>query len=174
MKGVRVALGAVFILAVVLEGWAGVLVGASAVVVGELIGLRWRLSGPVGSFAELDVRAELRRELARLGRRLRRRRESGDQRDRAEEFPGLQREYDFGSLRGFDVVLRPRLIDAAEVRLSDRHGVDIYAEPERARPLLGGQVWPLLDPSRPAASHADGGRVSRRRVANIVRAIEEL
>lgn len=171
MKGLRLLLAAVFVLAVVLEGWSGVVVGGSLVAIGELVALRWRLAGAPGSFAGNAGLRSFRHDLSGAGRRLLRRR---GKRQQEPDFPGLQREYDFGSLRGFDLVLRFRLADAAAVRLSERRGVDMFADSTRARALLGEDVWQFLDPGRPTASHAEGGRVSRRQVAKIVRAIEGL
>lgn len=54
------------------------------------------------------------------------------------------------SVTGYEQVLRPQLERLYAVRLAERHGVSLYHEPERAAALIGPQVWPLIDPRRPA------------------------
>jgi hypothetical protein len=42
--------------------------------------------------------------------------------------------------------LRPQLQRLYAARLSDRHGVSLFAEPTRAAALIGPAAWPWLDP----------------------------
>ncbi|MFE9425028.1 hypothetical protein ACFYNO_18865 [Kitasatospora sp. NPDC006697] len=55
---------------------------------------------------------------------------------------------------GYLAALRPQLQRLFAARLSDRHGVSLYAEPARAAELIGAEHWPWLDPdhSPPAAT----------------------
>jgi hypothetical protein len=55
------------------------------------------------------------------------------------------------SPRHYDVVTRPLLQDLMASRLAERHGVDVHRSPDAARALLGEDVWPWLDPARPAS-----------------------
>jgi len=48
--------------------------------------------------------------------------------------------------------LRPLLREIAAHRLSMRFGVDLDREPERARELIEGQAWELVQPERPPPS----------------------
>jgi hypothetical protein len=54
------------------------------------------------------------------------------------------------SAAGFERVLRPELERLYAVRLAERHGISMRAEPERAAELIGPQAWPWIDPARPA------------------------
>ncbi|WP_246507736.1 hypothetical protein [Actinocrinis puniceicyclus] len=56
------------------------------------------------------------------------------------------------SAAGYERVLRPRLERLYAVRLADRHGVSLYHEPERARALVGADVYAWIDPRRPVYS----------------------
>jgi hypothetical protein len=53
------------------------------------------------------------------------------------------------STAGFERVLRPRLERLYAVRLADRHGVSLAHEPERARALVGADIFAWIDPHRP-------------------------
>ncbi|WP_067793544.1 hypothetical protein [Actinomadura formosensis] len=55
------------------------------------------------------------------------------------------------SARHYDSTARPLLTRLLAVALADGHGIDLSREPERARELLGEELWPLLDPGRPAS-----------------------
>lgn len=62
------------------------------------------------------------------------------------------------SPRHYDVVTRPLLQRLLAARLAERHGIDPHRSPDAARDLVGAELWPWLDPSRPAdeSSHAPG------------------
>jgi hypothetical protein len=49
----------------------------------------------------------------------------------------------------YDHGIRPLLSRLFESALAERHRVDLTADPERARSVVGDDVWPLIDPSRP-------------------------
>ena len=42
---------------------------------------------------------------------------------------------------GYDRLVRPLLVDAVENRLAARHRVDAWTEPDRAREIMGADVW---------------------------------
>ena len=52
------------------------------------------------------------------------------------------------SPRHFDLGTRPLLVRLLAARLSDHHGVDLTADPDAARQLVGDDVWEWLDPDR--------------------------
>lgn len=78
------------------------------------------------------------------------------------------------SRRDFDVLMRKRLLRAAAVRLSDRHGVDLDRQPERARQLLGEHAWQVLAPEKEASQDRSRGGVVVQDVERVVAAIEAL
>jgi hypothetical protein len=47
----------------------------------------------------------------------------------------------------FAITLRPQLQRLFSARLAERHGVDMYRSPQAARPLVGPELWPWLDPA---------------------------
>jgi len=49
----------------------------------------------------------------------------------------------------FATTLRPQLQRLFAARLAERHGVDLHRGPERARALVGAELWPWLDPAAP-------------------------
>jgi hypothetical protein len=61
------------------------------------------------------------------------------------------------SARHRDRILRPLLSEVAAARLAERHGVNLVRDPERARELLGAQLWFLVDPDRAPAVESRGG-----------------
>ena len=66
----------------------------------------------------------------------------------------LTRELDLSTLTAFHlhVRVRPLLREIAAHRLRAHYGVDLYAEPGRARELVGAQAWELVQPDRPPPS----------------------
>jgi hypothetical protein len=70
--------------------------------------------------------------------------------------------------------LRPALREAAGHRLRVRHGVDLEADPRRARELLGEEAWELVRPvERPPTDRFAPG-VSPARLGRVLDAIEAL
>lgn len=62
----------------------------------------------------------------------------------------------------FNATLRPQMQRLFAARLAERHGVDLYRAPERARALVGADLWPWIDPERrPARRPDDPERVLR-------------
>ncbi|HEY3479939.1 MAG TPA: hypothetical protein VGL02_13670, partial [Streptomyces sp.] len=49
----------------------------------------------------------------------------------------------------FATTVRPQLQRLFAARLSERHGTDLYRAPERARLLIGIELWPWIDPAAP-------------------------
>jgi hypothetical protein len=65
---------------------------------------------------------------------------------------GLDREIELSRLNAFHLHLRvrPLLREIAAHRLLKRYGVDLDAEPARARELVGASAWEIVRPDRPA------------------------
>ena len=55
----------------------------------------------------------------------------------------------------FNATLRPQLQRLFAARLAERHGVDLYRRPERAKALVGADLWPWIDPERRPAHRPD-------------------
>ena len=55
------------------------------------------------------------------------------------------------SPRHYDVVTRPLLQRLMASRLEERHGIDVHRSPGAARAVVGEDLWPWLDPARPAS-----------------------
>ena len=53
------------------------------------------------------------------------------------------------SLSGYELHLRPLLQRLYSVRLAERHGVSMQADPARAAAIVGPELWPWIDPARP-------------------------
>jgi hypothetical protein len=51
----------------------------------------------------------------------------------------------------FEHGVKPELERLYAVRLAERHGISLHAEPERAAALIGPELWPWIDPRRPPA-----------------------
>ena len=67
------------------------------------------------------------------------------------------------SPRGWDSGLRPHLARLTADRLRELHGVDVSADPERARTLLGEELWALTTQTTPAPrTHRDLVRLIER------------
>lgn len=47
-------------------------------------------------------------------------------------------------------VMREQLQRLFAARLAERHGVPLYRDPQRARALVGDELWPWIDPGAPA------------------------
>jgi hypothetical protein len=78
------------------------------------------------------------------------------------------------SARHFDATTRPVLIRLLASVLADRHGVDLARSPERARVLVGDDLWPLLDPARPKSDDTLAPGVSLADLTAIVDRLEGL
>jgi len=49
-----------------------------------------------------------------------------------------------------NTVMRPQLQRLFAARLAERHGVAMYRNPQRARALVGADLWPWIDPEATA------------------------
>jgi hypothetical protein len=82
------------------------------------------------------------------------------------------------SMTAFEFELRSTLQHLLAARLSERHGVSLYTDPEAARSVLlaGGRdknIWYWLDPRRPA-SQDKGAGIPPRTLAAIIQRLEQL
>jgi hypothetical protein len=78
------------------------------------------------------------------------------------------------SQRFFDHGARPLLQRLLAALLADRRGLDIGQDTGAARTAVGDDLWPLLDPERPASSDSRQPGVSERTLARIVDRLEDL
>ena len=76
------------------------------------------------------------------------------------------------SMSGYELHLRPLLQRLYAVRLAERHGVSLDTQPRQAAAIIGPELWPWIDPTRPrtgrhpldvgsAAAVGAGGRQRR-------------
>lgn len=94
------------------------------------------------------------------------------------DFPGYRKiisdlSWAAASPRHYDHGLRRQLTGLLDARLAQRYGLDA-ARPERARELVGAELWPLLDMSRPPSNDSHAPGVSMATVDRIVTRLEEL
>jgi hypothetical protein len=78
------------------------------------------------------------------------------------------------SQRFFDHGLRPLLQRLLAVLLADRRRLDISKDPGAARAAVGDDLWPLLDPARPASNNTREPGVSEQTLARLADRLEEL
>jgi hypothetical protein len=86
-----------------------------------------------------------------------------------------------GTLSGssYQLGLGPHLEHLLAARLSERHGVNLYREPEAARQLLcanprDDDLWAWVDPMRPAPGPVDAPGIPPRALARLVQRLEQL
>lgn len=82
--------------------------------------------------------------------------------------------YGLQSQRLYDLSLRPRLQRAVETLVAERRGVDPAARPDVVRTIVGDQLWPLVDPARPASTDGRPGGLDVRSVERLVERIESV
>jgi hypothetical protein len=75
--------------------------------------------------------------------------------------------------------LGPDLEHVLAARLSERHGISLYDQPEAARDILctnarDADLWPWVDPARPATEDADAPGIPPRTLARLVQRLEQL
>jgi hypothetical protein len=70
----------------------------------------------------------------------------------------------------FDERVRPHLLRVASERVRQRHGVRLLDEPDRARAIVGDELWAFLT----ASPDPDGQPVNRRQLERVVRRMESL
>lgn len=78
------------------------------------------------------------------------------------------------SPRHYDMVTRPLLARLLAARLLDRHGVDLHREPERARAVVGEDLWWWFDPDRAPESSSQPPGVDDRTLTRLVDRLEKL
>jgi hypothetical protein len=74
----------------------------------------------------------------------------------------------------YDHGLRPLLSRLFESVLAERHRVDLTVDPERARRLVGDDVWPLIDPSWPPSFDSKAPGTDLGTLTRIVDRLEQL
>jgi hypothetical protein len=62
----------------------------------------------------------------------------------------------------------------AESALAENHRVDLARDPARAREIVGDDVWPLIDPSRPPSFDSKAPGTDLRTLTRIVDRLEQL
>ena len=79
---------------------------------------------------------------------------------------------------GYERGLRRELTRLAAARMAERHGVNLYRNPQAAARLIGTDLWPLVDPAAPkttdAGSGTGAGRPGTRPPEVPIRAVAEL
>lgn len=92
--------------------------------------------------------------------------------ERVRPLEELEHAVEFARSTAFDLHfrLRPHLVSAAAYRL-ERHGVQLEAQPERARQLLGEEAWELVRPDRPPPERRHGAGLD---LAALRRVLERL
>ena len=78
------------------------------------------------------------------------------------------------SLWHYDHGLRPLLGRLFESALADRHRVDLTADPQRARSLVGEDIWPLIDPARAPSFDSNAPGMDQRTLTRVVDRLEQL
>jgi hypothetical protein len=83
------------------------------------------------------------------------------------------------SMTSYDFELRITLQHLLAARLSDRHGISLYADPDKARRLLlptarEQELWYWLDPSRPASTREGRHGIPPKTLAAIIDRLERL
>ncbi len=78
------------------------------------------------------------------------------------------------SPRHYDLGTRPVLVRLLAARLSDRHGVDLAADPDAARRLVGDDVWHWLDADREVDRRGQPPGVDPATLERIVDRLEHL
>lgn len=77
---------------------------------------------------------------------------------------------------GYERGLRRELTRLAAARMAERHGVNLYRDPQAASRLIGADLWPLVDPAAGGDKPPDPkGKQPAARTAQVpVRAVAEL
>lgn len=74
----------------------------------------------------------------------------------------------------YDHGVRPLLARLVQSVLMDHHRVDAAADPARARRLVGDEIWPLVDPSRPPSLDSKAPGADLRTLSRVVDRLEQL
>ena len=74
----------------------------------------------------------------------------------------------------YDHGIRPLFGRLLESVLAERHRVDLARDPARARDLVGDDIWPLVDPSRPPSFDSKAPGADLGTLTRIVDRLEQL
>jgi len=74
----------------------------------------------------------------------------------------------------YDHGLRPLLARLAASALAEHHRVDMATNPARAASLIGEEIWPHIDPSRPASFDSKAPGADLPTLTRIVDRLEQL
>jgi hypothetical protein len=74
----------------------------------------------------------------------------------------------------YDHGVRPLFGRLLESVLAERHRVDLGRDPARARELVGDDIWPFVDPSRPSSFDSKAPGADLRTLTRIVDRLEQL
>ena len=74
----------------------------------------------------------------------------------------------------YDHGVRPLLGRLVTLALAERHGVNATADPARARRVVGDEIWPFVDPSRPPSFDSKTPGVGPRALSRLVDRLEQL
>jgi hypothetical protein len=74
----------------------------------------------------------------------------------------------------YDHGIRPLFGRLLESLLAERHRVDLARDPARARDLVGDDIWPHVDPSRPPSFDSKASGADLRTLTRIVDRLEQL
>jgi hypothetical protein len=74
----------------------------------------------------------------------------------------------------YDHGIRPLFGRLLESVLAERHRVDLARDPARAHELVGDDIWPLVDPSRPPSFDSKAPGTDLRTLTRIVDRLEQL
>jgi hypothetical protein len=79
----------------------------------------------------------------------------------------------------YEEALRPHLEHLLAARLSERHGVNLYTQPEAARSVLCANgkdldLWRWVDPGRSITGRAEGPGIPASTLARLVQRMEQL
>jgi hypothetical protein len=103
-------------------------------------------------------------------------RERRDLREPVAELERLERELSMAASTAFDVHfrLRPRVQRIARQLLASRRGVDLHAQPEAARRLLGEETWALVRPDAAPPANRSAPGLGLTGIRGVVTALERL
>jgi hypothetical protein len=83
------------------------------------------------------------------------------------------------SRSAYETALRPHIEHLLAARLSERHGVNLYSQPEAARRILCADgkdldLWPWVDPGRSIAGRVEEPGIPAKTLSRLVRKMEQL
>jgi hypothetical protein len=158
VRRIVAAVGAAGLLVVyALSGVGGLLLALTVIAAGGVLATVGRLPGPP------TVRVRPRPPVPVVNAPYRTYRQVAEQLSWAQVSP-----------RHYDVVTRPLLQRLMASRLAERHGIDVHRSPDAARALVGEDVWPWLDPGRPASGSSRRPGLAERDLHRLVERLEAL